>query len=86
MTEQHGGPAADESQEVEDAQPQGLAPARGERELVIAELAASLAEWGVTENDDELLTPIAATIAALLTLAPGEGETEGEAEGETDRA
>ena len=51
-----------------DAGPQPAAGAA--RELLIRELGAILAGWGVTDQDDELLAPLADSVAGLLAAGP----------------
>jgi hypothetical protein len=43
------------------------------RELLIRELGAILAGWGVTEGDDDLLAPLAQSVADLLAPGPEDG-------------
>lgn len=79
-----GGTAAGRQLVATDASPeasQGPATGAGTpqpaadsvRDHLIRELGAILAGWGVAEGDDDILAPLADSLAGLLAAGPGDG-------------
>jgi len=66
-----GGPQAGQGPATGTGTPQPTAGSA--RELLIRELGAILAGWGLTDQDDEILAPLAGSIAGLLAAGPDDG-------------
>lgn len=65
-----GGTPAGQPLPVDDTREQASGNAGSARELLIREIGAILAGWGVSEGDDDILAPLANSVAGLLAAGP----------------